>query len=96
MCIRDSLHLCLLAVDADIPSALRIRPDMMGMKKFDVHIRPVSYTHLPRTQNSFMSAIAVQRVSHSFTQGMLYSEVMTAVCPFICVNLILLKIALKF
>ena len=34
----------------------------------------------PRTQNSLISAIVVQCVSHSFTQGMLYSEVMTAVC----------------
>ena len=43
----------------------------------------------PRTQNSLISAIVVQCVSHSFTQGMLYSEVMTAVCSFICVNLVL-------
>ena len=43
----------------------------------------------PRTLNSFISSIAVQRVSHSFTQDILYSEVMTAVCPFICVNLVL-------
>jgi hypothetical protein len=35
----ERFHLCLLAVDTDIPSALRICPDMMGMKKFDVHIR---------------------------------------------------------
>ena len=35
----ERLNLCLLAVDADIPSSLRICSDMVGMKKLDVHIR---------------------------------------------------------
>ena len=36
---NERLHLCLFAVDADISSAICIRSDMVGMKKFDVHIR---------------------------------------------------------
>ena len=36
----ERFHLCLLAVDTDIPSALRIHPDVVGMQQ------PVSYTHL--------------------------------------------------
>ena len=35
----ERFHLCLLAVDTDIPSALRIHPDVVGMQQLYIHIR---------------------------------------------------------
>ena len=35
----ERFHLCLLAVDADVPPTIRIRPDMMWMQEHYIHIR---------------------------------------------------------
>lgn len=36
---NERFHLCLLTVDTDVPPALRIHPDMVGMQKHYIHIR---------------------------------------------------------
>ena len=80
----ERLHLRLLAVDADIPSALRIRPDMVGMKKFDVHIRQSGQGREDESPSCQFHPLVVHR------SGKYLPELLAADVPVPCLRLCLI------
>ena len=80
----ERLNLCLLAVDADIPSSLRICSDMVGMKKLDVHIRQSRQARKDKSPSCQFHPLVIHRC------GKYLPELLAADVPVPCLRLCLI------
>ena len=78
---NERLYLCLLAVDADVPPTIRIRPDMMWMQEHYIHIRQSGQGRKDESPSCQFHPLVIHR------GGKYLLELLTADIPVPCLRL---------
>ena len=81
---NERLYLCLLAVDADVPPTIRIRPDMMWMQEHYIHIRQSGQGRKDESPSCQFHPLVIHR------GGKYLLELLTADVPMSCSRLCLI------